>query len=243
MKYILSIICLILSAVIFYQFEYYSNHDFQISSDLTAGMDDQSIPAANNTLRSIKAYSEIVNRPLFSKDRKTPAVLSGKTIKFVDISELKGLTLYGVVISGANRYAIVNGEGASAEHIKVGHVYKGWKVSEINPDSVRFDSSKGQYELFISPNDTNKKSGIKKTNNVRDVKKSSVKTYRQSLFRSSQKPRKSPVVIPESNRNVPNRQPSEEDLGLVNEIGDEGGFFFEFDEDFEDEDDLEDEDE
>ena len=230
-----------MSAVIFYQFEYYSNYDFQIISDLTAGVDDQSIPAANNTLRPIKAYSEIVNRPLFSKDRKPSAVLSGEMIKSVDISELKGLILYGVVISGANRYAIVNGEGASAEHIKVGHVYKGWKVSEINPDSVRFDSAKGQYELFISPNDTNKKSGIKKTNNVRDVKKSSDGKPYRSLFRSSQKQLKSPIVIPQEKRNVPNKQLSQEDLELIDDLSEEGGFFFELDEDFEDEEYLEDE--
>ena len=242
MKYILLILCLILSATIFYQLKYYSNNNFQTSPDLNAAVDDQSIPAANKALKSIRAYSEIIERPLFSKDRKPPAILSNNAVNSIDISELRDLTLFGVVISNDKRYAIIDNAGEGAEHIKVGHVYKGWDVSEINADSVKFESSKGQYELFISPNESDKKSGIKRPyrNDNNTSKSSTNPELRPAIFKSTRKTTKSPIKIAnQPTRNEPEEELTQEELDLLDELGDEGGYRYDPDEDIEDEEDFE----
>lgn len=242
MKYILIILCLILSATIFYQFKYYSNNELHAASDSGDKVDRKVTSVANKSLRSIRAYSEMVKRPLFSKDRKPPATSNGNAAESIDISELRNLILYGVVIGGKNRYAIVDGVGDSPEQMKEGHVFKGWKVSEISADSIKFESAKGLYELFIAPNESGKKSGIRKSfrkaqssNTSSDVTK-----RRESIFRSTRKPAKSPVSV---KQNLPRvdveEELSQEELDLIDELGDEGGYHFDPDEDLDDLDDEE----
>jgi hypothetical protein len=240
MKYILSLLCLILLATIFYQFKYYSNSYIQENIDSTVTVNDGSVSAVNKSLKSIAAYSEIIDRPLFSNDRKPPAISSSSNVTSINISELRGLTLYGVVISGNHRYAIVDSAGDKAEHMKIGHVYKGWNVSEINADSVKFESSKGQYELFISPNNSNKKNGIKKSyKNNRNANKSSDKpAVRGAIFKSVRKPVATPIKVPNnSSSNKPKQALSKEEL---DELGEEGSYHFDPDEDLEDEEGFED---
>ncbi|MFK7794666.1 MAG: hypothetical protein AB8B89_04895 [Gammaproteobacteria bacterium] len=239
MKYILLILCLILSAMIFYQFRYYSNNDFQVALGSKVSIDDLSIPAENKTLKSIRAYSEIIERPLFSKDRKPPAILSNDAADSIDIGELRDLTLYGVVISNDKRYAIIDNAGDGAEHIEIGHVFKGWNVSAINADSVKFESSKGQYELFISPNESDKKSGIKKSyrNNSQSSKASSKPELRSAIFKSTRKPAKSPIkIINKSTRNDAEEELSQEELDLLDKLGDEGSYTYDLDELYDEED-------
>lgn len=244
MRYILLILCLILSATIIYQIRYYSNNDYQINTDTVESIDEQSSPSENYSLKSIRAYSEIIDRPLFSKDRKPPLVLTTNVASSIDISEIRNLNLYGVVTSNSGRYAIISEAGDSAERMKVGHVFKGWKVTDVNNDSVIFESAKGQYELFISPNESEKSNGLTKSNKNRSNSDSSVNPLnRQSIFRSSHSRTKSPIKIQnKSNTNNSNQTLSQKELDEIYELGDEGAYDYDLDgefEDFEEEEDFE----
>ena len=242
MKYSLLILCLILLAIILYQIKFYSTNDFQISEDTVASADERLSLSVNTSLKSIRAYSEIIERPLFSKDRKPPSIISRNAASSIDISEIRNLNLYGVVTSSDGRYAIVSEAGDSAERMKVGHVFKGWKVVEINADSVKFESAKGQYELFISPNISENKSSINRPYKNNSKSKSSTNPLnRQSIFRSSRNHKKSPIKI--NNKSIENHSKqtlSQKELDEINEIGDEGGYHYDPDEEFEDFEDEED---
>jgi|GEM_PF-3360390 len=241
MRFILAILCFLLAALIFYQVQYYGNHNILADTELTAMVENESLPDKNNSLKSISAYSEIIKRPLFSADRRPPAVLPESVLHSVDIDALRDLTLWGVAISGQNRYAIVDGVDDDVKHMKVGYVYKGWNVSEINTDSVKFESAKGQYELFILPNDTDKKSGIKKSYGENNDSTRSVNPseFRPSLFRSSRKPVESPIDVTSRPVNdEPEERLTQEELDSISELGEEGGYRYDPEEDFESEEDF-----
>ena len=226
MKTSLVLICLVLAGLIYYLAMYYpqiSNTENAVSPSLGNISVEEDIP---NKVKSLRAYSEIIKRPLFALDRKPPAVQNSQIEESIDIGELENLVLFGVVISGATKYAIVgNRKEESTEQIKEGHRYKGWRVSAITSDSIKFVGKDAQYELFISPNDTTKKSGLRNAPPKTPA--------RGSVFKSLRKKDRSPI-------NVPIAKPAPqvvEDLDdeELEELGDEGGYEFNLDAEFDDE--------
>ncbi len=164
MKIILILVCLLLSALIYYQVKYYPHIEESVDSIVDPVQSSNSTQNAQDKLKALQAYAEIVQRPLFAIDRKPPAEQNEAVDESVDIGELENLVLLGVVISGDTKYAIVgNRQEKSTEQVKEGHRYKGWRVSAIVPNSIKFVGRDAEYELFISPNETNKKSGLRDT--------------------------------------------------------------------------------
>ena len=229
MRIILIILCLLLGGIIYVQLMYYP----QINVEVDAIKDPvQGVNLELNLLhvdKPLAAYKEIVSRPLFSIDRRPPAIQGTQVVESIDIGELENLVLFGVVISGNTKYAIVNNRKEdTTEQIKEGHRYKGWRVNAISSDSIQFVGEDAQYELFISPNDTTKKSGLRNT-----PKKTSLKP---SIFRSVNQKRKSPIRVPEPPPSA-QEEIDQELLRELDELGEEGGFEYDLDEQF-DEDEL-----
>ncbi len=230
MKYFLLILCVLLAGLIFYQVQYYPNIDAALNTNgVSSDISDEYTNDVELQLKSIRAYSEIINRPLFSIDRKPPKIASREVAASINAAELEDLVLYGVVVSNETTYAIVrDNQSEKTEQFKKGRTYKGWKVSDITSESVKFDGDGAQYELFLTPNESTKKSGFK------DNKKPAVNTVipaYKSLYRSSQQ--KSVVKVPSvlsSKKNKPETPVyNKEELDKLYE---EGGY--EFDPDDED---------
>jgi hypothetical protein len=244
MKYLLLAMCTLVSVLIFYQLKYYSGAEFDMEPE--ANVQSSNITDGDNPrpLKSIRAYSEIIERPLFATDRKPPEIKNQYVEASIDVAELQDLIIYGVVKSGELSYAIIgNIDGdKEAKQIKVGRNYKGWRVSEITSHSVRFASEEMEYELFITPNESTKKSGIKSavtksrnifgpTNNVNNAANNEPpKTSGGLIYNRSKK--KSPVKIPSSSQ-LGNQKPiNKEELEKLSE---EGAYEFNFLEESEEE--------
>lgn len=226
MKTSLVLICLLLAGLIYYLAMHYpqiNNAQDAVPPSLGNISVEEDIP---NKVKPLRAYAEIIRRPLFALDRKPPAVQNSQIEESIDIGELENLVLFGVVISGATKYAIVgNRKAESTEQIKEGHRYKGWRVSAITSDSIKFVGTDAQYELFISPNDTTKKSGLRNAPPKTPT--------RGSIFKSLRKKGRSPINIPIAK---PTPQVVEDlDDEELEALGDEGGYEFDLDAEFDDE--------
>ena len=198
MKYFLIVLSLLLVGVIYYQYQYYPNIDTQTDlaeQEMNAG---EEINDVSSRLKSIRAYSEIIKRPLFSLNRKPPHIESKSVVATFNAQELDDLILFGVVVSKDTTYAIVgNGKNGETDQLKEGRLYRGWRVENISSESVKFAGKDAQYELFLSPNENTKKSGLKALDKTKNKKSGQKEFEYKSLFRSSQKksPKKSPITI------------------------------------------------
>ncbi len=233
MKISLLLICLVLGGLIYYQSMHYPRDTENVSSAAPSISAAETVDNTSTRAKPLRAYAEIVRRPLFSPDRRPPAVQNVQVDDSIDIGELENLILFGVVISGSTKYAIVgNRKEESTEQIKEGHRYKGWRVSAISSDSIKFIGKDAQYELFISPNDSTKKSGLRNTPTKTNT------PQHQSIFRSARKKGESPIRLP-TERSTPERPAEiEEEIPpeLLEQLGEEGGYEFDLDAEFDDED-------
>ena len=189
MKYTLIIISALLFAVIVYQVLNYPDIRYSnVSSSVNEEHgNDQGI--VNNNYKSLSNYSEVIERPLFSIDRKPPDIIKKDVLQLVDISDLEDVVIHGVVISNELKYAIVKSpKDDSIQQIKEGYEYKGWKVISISSESVNFVSDKGEYELFILPSQEN---GINSKKSLSNNRKRTNKATSA---------RRSPIVIPAANK-------------------------------------------
>ena len=152
MKYFLIVLCLLLMGVIYYQYQYYpqlsmEEHAVSETSILEGGSSE-----SLSRLKSIRAYSEIIKRPLFSVDRRPPHIEAKSVVASFNAQELDDLILFGVVVSKDTTYAIIGtGKNGETEQIKKGRLYRGWRVEEISSDSVKFAGKDAEYELFLVP--------------------------------------------------------------------------------------------
>lgn len=218
MKLLLTLICLLLGGLIYYQLKHYPQVDVNIDAAVNQRTaDNEFAQILQPTNKPLSFYAEIVRRPLFAEDRKPPLEANTAAIESIDIGELESLVLFGVVISGATKYAIVNNsKDDTTEQIKEGHRYKGWRVSAISPDSIQFEGEDAQYELFISPNETTKKSGLRDSS--RQPRRSS------SSFRSANQKNRSPISVP--GVRPPTETYEDFDDELLEELSEEGGYEF-----------------
>ena len=232
MKISLLLICLVLGGLIYYQSMYYPRDTENVAGVAPPVDVIETVQNTSTRAKPLRMYAEIIKRPLFSPERRPPAIQAEQVDDSIDIGELENLILFGVVISGSTKYAIVgNRKEKSTEQIKEGHRYKGWRVSAISSDSIKFTGKDAQYELFISPNDTTKKSGL------RNTPRKTKSPTRQSIFRSVRKKGQSPLNIPAA-RQAPEQSPDiEEEIPpeLLEQLREEGAYEFDLDEEFHDE--------
>ncbi|MCZ6565089.1 MAG: hypothetical protein O6852_03005 [Gammaproteobacteria bacterium] len=101
-------------------------------------------------LNSIDEYSEIIQRPLFVKNR-VPARGAQAFGEVVTASELEHLILVGIATSADVSIGIVaDSKEKQMERLKVDQVYKGWKVAEIAKDHIVFQNDNLEYKLFLT---------------------------------------------------------------------------------------------
>jgi hypothetical protein len=151
MKLLLSTICIALLALFGYQVMSYSlgvenSHIPSIDKDLGNSIDfDLPLLAV---LNGIEEYSEIVQRPLFIKDRAPAQTVNEVT----SIDELGHLILIGTASSSDVQIAIIEDTKAKQmKRLKVGESYNKWGVTEVSSDHVIFQNAELEYKLFISP--------------------------------------------------------------------------------------------
>ena len=236
MKYFLITLSLILIGVIYYQYQYYPHLDVEEEAVSETSIIETERSESSARLKPIRSYSDIVKRPLFSLDRRPPQIETKSVVASFNAQELDDLILFGVVVSKETTYAIIgNGKNGETEQIKKGRLYRGWRVEEISSDSVKFSGKDAEYELYLSPNENTKKSGLKERRSARETNSSAetksekrVIEYK-SLFRSSRK--KSPITLPTdkpkpvAKKKIQAREPvSEADLEALYE---EGGYVYE----------------
>lgn len=242
MKYFLIVLCLLLMGVIYYQYQYYPQLNVEEDAVSETSVLGSESSETSSRLKPIRSYSEIIKRPLFSVDRRPPQIETKSVVASFNAQELDDLILFGVVVSKDTTYAIIGtGQNGETEQIKKGRLYRGWRVEEISSDSVKFAGKDAEYELFLSPNENTKKSGLKErrsvretistreTNSAREDKSEKQVIEYKSLFRSSRK--KSPITLPNAKpkpvvkKKTQVREPiSEADLEALYE---EGGYVYE----------------
>ena len=245
MRLLLIILCVLLLGLIFYQIQYYSNAMEPQSSQIVQSSGDV-IDYDVNEIKPLPAYEEIIQRPLFSINRKAPKITEKTIDSSINVEELERLVVFGIVMSGDISYAILgnmDGEQESRQ-VKEGFNYKGWQVSEIGSNSVKFIADDVEYELSIAPNDLNNGSAFRRTNNKEPIndKKNSNKSVTSSnqnindatnsasqglIYNRSKK--KSPIKIPSSNQ-LGNQKPLSDEQ--IKELQEQGGYSFDIDEAF-----------
>jgi len=184
MKIILSTICIALLALFAYQV---MSYPLVVEDSRSSGLDkelaksiDYDLPQLA-VLNSIDEYSEIVQRPLFVKDRA--AAVSAQAInKVTTVDELAHLVLIGTASSSDVQIAIVaDTKAKQMERLKAGESYKEWDIAEISSDHVVFQNAKLEYKLFITPiKGSQKDNQAKLISQLNELKKQKATTAEKS---------------------------------------------------------------
>lgn len=154
MKLILSAICIALLALFAYQVMSYpldadNSQNVKLDKGLANSL-DYNLPQLA-VLNSLDQYSEIVQRPLFAKDRA--AAISAQVVnKVTTVDELSHLILVGTASSSDVQIAIVaDTKAKQMERLKVGESYEEWNIAEVSSDHVVFQNEELEYKLFVTP--------------------------------------------------------------------------------------------
>jgi len=152
MKLLLSTICIALLALFAYQVMSYPlesqvTQKSDISGDLAKSIDYKLPQLA--VLNGIGEYSEIVQRPLFAKDRAAAEKIKAVN-QVTTVDELSHLILVGTASSSDVKIAIVaDTKAKQMERMRVGEAYKNWNIAEVSPDHVLFQNEELEYKLFV----------------------------------------------------------------------------------------------
>lgn len=154
MKIILSTLCFALLALFAYQVMSYpldadDRHNKKLDNKLAKSI-DYDLPQLA-VLNGINEYSEIVQRPLFAKDRA--AAVSVRAVnKVTTVDELAHLILVGTASSSDVQIAIIaDTKAKQMERLKTGESYKEWDITEVSSDHVVFQNAELEYKLFVTP--------------------------------------------------------------------------------------------
>lgn len=245
MRYFLLITCVLLLGLIFYQIKFYPGNDLMLTdTNSTSEISSEDARDFDSQLNSIQAYSSIIERPLFSSNRKPPLIASQHSANSISAAELDDLVLFGVVVSQELTYALIkDNNSGETEQITKDRQYRGWTVSEITSESIKFEADNAQYELFLTPNESTKKNGVRSNRassqnversraegNKKPAERTVIKSYK-SIFRSSQK-KSSPIKLPsdsskaKSTPNLPELSDAE-----LEKLHEEGGYEYNPDDD------------
>jgi|GEM_PF-2868050 len=188
MKILLSTICIALMALFAYQVMSYPLEDantqnHNLDKNLAKSV-DYKLPSLA-VLNKIDEYSDIVQRPLFSKDRAA-VVSKQKVNKVTTVNELAHLILVGTARSSDVEIAIVaDTKVKQMERLKTGEKYSDWDISEISSDYVVFQNNELEYKLFVTPIKGSQKE--KQAKLISQLNKSKINRTAAEI-RSNQKP-------------------------------------------------------
>lgn len=185
MKILLSTICIALLALFAYQVMSYpldmkDSRSLSLDKELAKSI-DYDLPQLA-VLNDIDEYSEIVQRPLFVKDRA--AAISSRTVnKVTTVDELAHLILVGTASSSDVQIAIVaDTKAKQMERLKAGESYKEWDIAEVSSDHVVFQNVELEYKLFITPiKGSQKDKQAKLVSQLNKLKKDKATTAKKSF--------------------------------------------------------------
>jgi hypothetical protein len=122
-----------------------------LSSQLRDQRDDPVLPAGGMhraavaiedvsefSLPADSAFAEIVQRPVFSRNRRPPELSRPKEGGGPQSSELPDLLLVGVIISSDRRVALFDDDSSELLRLAEGETLDGWTLETIQPDAVVF---------------------------------------------------------------------------------------------------------
>ncbi|MCP5305417.1 MAG: hypothetical protein H6953_08215 [Chromatiaceae bacterium] len=104
------------------------------------------------TLGALEDYAVIIERPLFSSDRRPAEQEASGDVKLISAGRPQ-ILLSGVVAVQGDYQALVTPGSSEAIKVSVGDDIEGWQVAEILPDSLVLtrDSRREVFELRVAP--------------------------------------------------------------------------------------------
>lgn len=103
-------------------------------------------PEPTFTMPGLGQFEAILARPLFAPSRRP---IRGSTANVV-VSQTLGLLLMGVIISSADKFALVApNEGGSPFRLREGEDYQGWILAEIENSGVTFRQARRREYLEL----------------------------------------------------------------------------------------------
>lgn len=130
----------------------------EIKSVESAGFELQDIPDSSFDAFAIDEYSELVERPLFYKDRR-PIVLSDAADEAVEAEKKASVdftySLIGIISTPDSVYALFQDPQAKPDESKFkrhkqGDEINGWTIQEIKPDRIIVSTEAGSEEIKLS---------------------------------------------------------------------------------------------
>jgi hypothetical protein len=116
----------------------------------------EQIPPNRRTFLKESAYRVIAERSLFSPDRKEslPEEPKAKTEKAQPIISGKKIHLYGVIIMGDERKALIDNpvrgrDEPNKKWVRVGDAFSDLRVAAIEPKSILLEQGKDNYEISL----------------------------------------------------------------------------------------------
>ena len=135
--------------------------DSNAMTDASAS-DPLSLGASNTNAEALQiaplaAYSEVLERPLFSDSRRPPqlAVQAKDSARAVQLSTKWKVT--GIVVAGDNSFVHVEGiRDRKTVRLQVGMPLDGWQLQEIAPDQIVFGLAGESVTLQLRKNPAEK---------------------------------------------------------------------------------------
>jgi hypothetical protein len=107
---------------------------------------------AGFTPPGIRAFREVLERPLFTPGRAPPPAPAIKAAPATPVAPLR-LQIEGVAITDDARIAVVRDLGTNKTlQLAEGNVYQGWVVETVDTTGARFRHGEQTHELFLDAN-------------------------------------------------------------------------------------------
>lgn len=154
MKLALSIICILLLGLFGYQVSSFPldsrSTQFDGSSENLIQPQNYELPKIV-LLKDLNEYSSIIDRPLFTHNRKAAKPVSATT-RTITNNDLSNLILVGTAISKEVEIGIIaDTKLKKIERLKEGENYNEWEIASIEDDHIVFQNEDLEYKLFTTP--------------------------------------------------------------------------------------------
>ena len=141
----LSVACIGLAAIIDFEWDTPLIAPSPAPTDAGASARKIADDTTRFTLPPIKTYSAVVDRPLFSEDRRPPPRSASASAR-----PWSSLSLVGIVIAPGSREALIrHGTPAVIAHLRAGQEVDGWEVRSILSDRVVLTARGERHELRL----------------------------------------------------------------------------------------------
>lgn len=104
--------------------------------------------SARFSMPSLSAFSELVERPLFSRSRRPSASMGALALS---AEEGPALVLNGIIVTGKDKIALLAAPTSERmTPLREGEALAGWTLVSVHPDRVAIRSGSKEQEIFIA---------------------------------------------------------------------------------------------